>query len=203
MEILRRQRALGSVLTRFCLRIIETPEGDWTPGLAQTRMDVLRDYWEDFQQNHVELINETAEGADATERDQLYGDAEDNYIRARSKLCDVNIRIKPPTSDVGSIAEHTGNHGSPQLPRISIPKFSEKREDWESFRDLFKAMIHNAPNLSDVERLYYLKSHVQGEAKSSLDSLKISGSNYATAWGILEARYEHRRLLIQDHLMAL
>ncbi|OXU31042.1 hypothetical protein TSAR_004743 [Trichomalopsis sarcophagae] len=75
--------------------------------------------------------------------------------------------------------------------------------EWESFRDLFRALIYDDPRLSDVARFYYLKTHVQGEAKAALDTLKLTNSNYASAWRLLESRYDHRRLVVQDHLAAL
>ncbi|CAB0028265.1 unnamed protein product, partial [Trichogramma brassicae] len=62
-----------------------------------------------------------------------------------------------------------------RLPQINVPDFSGRREDWESFRDLFNALIHQSSHLSNVERLYYLKTLVRGDARSALDSLQLTG----------------------------
>ena len=123
-------------------------------------------------------------------------------------LYDVQRRLAPPTWN-GSIGvsgsqedSQAFNASYSHLPQINIPTFSGRREDWESFRDLFRTLIHEA-HVSVVARLYYLKIHVQGEAKAALGTLKLTSSNYASAWRLLESRYEHRRLLVQDHLTAL
>ncbi|XP_014212343.1 uncharacterized protein LOC106642162 [Copidosoma floridanum] len=101
-------------------------------------------------------------------------------------------------STQGSIESYRG----PRLPQINIPTFSGKWEDWEPFRDLFRALIHEEKQLTNVKRLFYLKSLVQGGAKATLDTVQMMGSNYTTAWNLLEAHFQHRRLLIQDHLSA-
>lgn len=90
-----------------------------------------------------------------------------------------------------------------RLQQINVPPFSGRREEWESFRDLFRAIIHGDPRLSDVAKLYYLKTLVQGEARAALETLKLTDANYTSAWRLLQSRYEHRRLLVQDHLNAL
>ena len=52
-----------------------------------------------------------------------------------------------------------------QLPKLSLPTFSGLQEDWESFRDLFRSLVHLDADLSGVQKLQYLKTSVQGEAK--------------------------------------
>ena len=106
--------------------------------------------------------------------------------------------ILPPSS-----THIPDNPRATRLPRIVIPSFSGQREDWKSFRDLFRSLIHEDSNLSNVDKLYYLKTHVQGDAWFAIDDLQVTAANYATAWNNLEARYDHRWLLVQDHLKAL
>lgn len=43
------------------------------------------------------------------------------------------------------------------LPRIQLPQFSGRYEDWPPFRDLFTSLITNDQSISDVARLHYLK----------------------------------------------
>ncbi|KAL7290510.1 hypothetical protein TKK_0015281 [Trichogramma kaykai] len=90
-----------------------------------------------------------------------------------------------------------------RMPLIQVPEFSGRREDWESFRDLFKVLIDRDEHLSDVERMYFLKTLVKCEASAALSTLSMTGDNYITAWNLLENRYENHRLLVQDHLSAL
>ena len=109
--------------------------------------------------------------------------------------------ILPPLASSTHIPDNP--RGATGLPRIVIPSCSGQREDRDSFRDLFKSLIHEDSNFSNVGKLYYLKTHVQGDARFAIDDLQVTAANYAIAWNHLEARYDHRRLLVQDHLKAL
>ena len=44
---------------------------------------------------------------------------------------------------------------------------------------------------------------IQRDARFAIDDLQVTAANYTTAWNNLETRYDHRRLLVQDHLKAL
>ena len=192
MEEMRRQQALGRVIIRSAQGIIDMPANDWTLGTLRVRQGVLDDYWSHFQRNHINLVSEDLDQDLAKERDEIHDQAEDSYVQAQSKLCDIEMRLEPQApQEAAPTIQHGSAPGTSRLPRISIPEFSGRREDWEPFRDLFKALIHNDPALTDVERLYYLKAHVRGEARTALDSLQVIGTNYHTAWGLLEGRFEH------------
>ena len=198
------QTALMTVIEKLAETIINTPDEEWTVGLVKARLEVLSSYWSNFQSNNVSLLTQDDTNESRYLCGKGYGAAEDNYIAARSQLYDIQARLSSvSTRDEPCATTQSHSKGTHRLPRITIPMFSGRREDWESFRDLFKFLIHEDLTLNNVEKLYYLKAHVEGDAKAALDSLQIVGTNYATAWGILEARYEHQRLLVQDHLSAL
>ena len=163
---------------------------------------MLNQHWANFEGNHVALLQS------ATPRDHPYfaeGDyaqAERAYITARGHAYDIRARLNshPPANDAAA-SDHA--RGATRLPRIVIPPFSGLREDWESFRDLFRSLIHVDVDLSNVDKLYYLKTHVQGDARAAIDDLQVTAANYTVAWNNLEARYNPRRFLVQDHLKAL
>ncbi|KOX75128.1 hypothetical protein WN51_14550 [Melipona quadrifasciata] len=45
-----------------------------------------------------------------------------------------------------------------ELPKIELPRFDGKMEEWLSFKDRFISMIDNKVTLSDIEKLHYLRS---------------------------------------------
>ncbi|CAB0044668.1 unnamed protein product, partial [Trichogramma brassicae] len=93
-------------------------------------------------------------------------------------LYDVQSRLQSELRRPERVMAHLEAPASAQshsrLPQINVPDFSGRREDWESFRDLFNALIHQSSHLSNVERLYYLKTLVRGDARSALDSLQLT-----------------------------
>ena len=87
-----------------------------------------------------------------------------------------------------------------QLPKIHLPTFSGHVEDWETFRDLYRSMIHLHPILLSVQKLHYLKTSLEGEAKDALEGLPLTETNYTTAWGLLLKRYKHNRRQTHFHI---
>ena len=83
--------------------------------------------------------------------------------------------------------------GRGRLPRIELPHFDGSAE-WESFRDLFTPLGHNILRLSDLERQWYLKSCITGEASIALKGVQITNSTYHSAWRALVTRYDNKRV---------
>lgn len=90
-----------------------------------------------------------------------------------------------------------------KLPAASLPKFDGRYENWLSFKNSFLAMIDTQTDLSDVEKLQYLKSALTGNAANKLKILAIEGSNYEKAWELLKRSYEVKRILISRHISLL
>ena len=67
-------------------------------------------------------------------------------------------------------------------------------EKWSSFRDLFKSLVHNSKHLTEVEKMFRLKTSLGGEAGRVIQHLPVTETNYDAAWHILQERYENRRL---------
>lgn len=158
-----------------------------------TRFEMLEKYWQAFQ---------AATFSDWTvDLDDAYYDVENNYVQARDviqTLLDESARPEP--------ADVPRNHAADaarveiQLPRIQIPKFSGDLHSWPAFHDLFTSMVHEARNLSGVQKMHYLRSSLEGEAEQLIRSLKVTEANYREAWDVLLARYNQRRVIIDAHL---
>ncbi|XP_047993587.1 uncharacterized protein LOC125232020 [Leguminivora glycinivorella] len=69
-----------------------------------------------------------------------------------------------------------------KLPKITIPTFSGKYEEWTGFRDLFISLIHKNKDIDDIQKLHYLKAHLSGEAEQLLRHIPISSESYVQCW---------------------
>ena len=72
-----------------------------------------------------------------------------------------------------------------KLPRIPLPSFSGKYEDWDSFSDLFTTLVHDVPGLSDATKLQYLKLCLRDGADELIKdvattsaSMRVHGRRY-------------------------
>jgi len=55
-----------------------------------------------------------------------------------------------------------------KLPEASLPTFDGNYESWLSFKNAFINMIGSQSDLSDADKLYYLKSALTGEAANKI-----------------------------------
>ena len=87
-----------------------------------------------------------------------------------------------------------------RLPRIELPTFEGQSKDWKTFFDIFKGTVHDHPTLPKVQKLYYLKGALKGEAKRVLAHLPTTEDNYDVALKLLQDRYENQFLITKAHL---
>lgn len=80
-----------------------------------------------------------------------------------------------------------------KLPRISIPTFDGKYDEWNDFYNLFVATVQNNKSLEPVQKLHYLTQAVTGEAHGHIKNLTLTNTNYEIAMGILKDQYDHKR----------
>lgn len=90
-----------------------------------------------------------------------------------------------------------------KLPETSLPKFDGKYEQWLGFKDSFVNMIDDCSDLSNVEKLQYLKSCLSGEAARNIEIFTITNENYERAWKLLKDSYQDERIIISRHLSLL
>ncbi|XP_036138378.1 uncharacterized protein LOC118644290 [Monomorium pharaonis] len=90
-----------------------------------------------------------------------------------------------------------------KLPESSLPTFDGTFENWLSFKNAFIDAIDTQTDLSDIDKLHYLRSALIGEAANKLKILTVDKINYSRAWEFLERAYEVKRVLISRHLSAI
>ncbi|XP_011861466.1 PREDICTED: uncharacterized protein LOC105558413, partial [Vollenhovia emeryi] len=99
---------------------------------------------------------------------------------------------QPQTSS--SAGEDRRTHS--RLPDISLPKFTGEYAAWPAFRDLFTSLILSNQQLTDVERLHYLRSSLEGAPAQLISGLSMAGDSLTPSWDLLKDRYENKRRLI-------
>lgn len=114
---------------------------------------------------------------------------------------DAEIRNRAPlTSGSGSVNSHSvPSNYLFSLPKIEAKKFDETFKSWRMYRDWFIQTIHDRENLTDAQRLDYLKRTVTGEAERAISAFQPSNENYAVAWKLLESTYDIEYILIFRH----
>ena len=86
------------------------------------------------------------------------------------------------------------------LPTINLPCFSGGYEKWPEFRDLFTSKIATNSSFTNSDRMYYLKTNVEGEATDLIQDYNVEGDSFMRAWVLFKDTYENLRLQVRSHL---
>uniref|UniRef100_A0A1I8MEK9 Uncharacterized protein n=1 Tax=Musca domestica TaxID=7370 RepID=A0A1I8MEK9_MUSDO len=78
---------------------------------------------------------------------------------------------------------------------IGVPTFSGDISEWESFHDIFKSLVHDAPYYTNAEKMHRLKAAVIGETSHIIQHLRTQDNSYDEALQLLKLTYENRRVL--------
>ncbi|CAI6376040.1 unnamed protein product [Macrosiphum euphorbiae] len=195
--VLRRGQIKGQ-LTRF-QTFLDDPKSNFTTQL-RLRAEKIREAWSEFDaiQNNIEILDVS------NEQVQYRSTFEDLYYDLMSKVDDRlegnNALAQSRQLIQADQSEKTSHKFSfVKLQPLEIPTFTGKFDDWVTFHDIYCAMIHTNNCLSDIQKFYYLRNALEGEATSLIQNLETSSSNYEIAWKIITTRYNNTRMLIQTH----
>lgn len=204
-ELIRKRSYIKGSLTRmktfadnFNVKLQDVAELEF----RQEEIPVILKKYDDIQ-SQIEQIDIGNESVQLEER----GVFEESYYYIRSKFQSL-IKLNS-TSNVESGLNNTNPSGHPaynpvvRLPPMSLPSFNGELQKWTPFLDSYCALVHLDPNLTDVQRFYYLKSCLTGSAAEVIQTLPTTSDNYSVAFDRLKARYENKTLIIQSHIRSL
>lgn len=61
------------------------------------------------------------------------------------------------------------------LPKIDLPKFDGNVLGWVSYRDMFQSLVHNNPDISNIQKYHFLTLSLSGPALTSSESNSFDG----------------------------
>jgi len=99
-----------------------------------------------------------------------------------------------------------GTSSPSQLPRLHLPTFSGKIEDWIEFQTSFNSLVDNDSSLTVSKKYQYLRTALRGDALAVISQLDFTPENYPLALEALKLRYDNKRRLANlylDKIMAL
>ena len=174
---LSKQLALADLITNFTQNTLRVGRGNIKTGYLRVRKELLNRYWTEFEQNYEGLRNAEALTEHVYITDNRYSMIEMNYSRVLGHLYDEELPGQLAPSPV-TITPTGQLQRQVHLLKITLPAFSGLQEEWESFRDLFRSLVHIDPGLSRVQKLHYLISCVKGSAQDALHGLENTEANY-------------------------
>ena len=94
-----------------------------------------------------------------------------------------------------------------KLPKLEMPTFTGRPEQWQEFWDTFQSEVHDNGDISDVDKpvdkFAYLRRYVSRAAKSSITGFRTTAANYGLAIEALQKRFGKKSVIHQTHVDAL
>lgn len=95
---------------------------------------------------------------------------------------------------------HTNNSSNIKLKPIEIQPFSGDYSKWITFKSMFDSLVHNNKEFSNVQKMHYLKSSLNGEAERLITQFDITENSYKPAYDLLTGRFHNEIILTDNHI---
>lgn len=204
-KLIDTQRELHGRIARSIENLRKAGAAKMTIALIQSAMRVLDSKWAKVEVQHDRLRADYGNRLEEHDymKNDFMGTVEAAYLQQRVELLEAEGALgKAAGCDEVKLTRSEASVPRNVLPRIQLPQFSGKFEDWPAFRDLFRSIVTEEASLSKVEKLHYLKTNVKGDAEKLIRDLPSTEENFERAWQILTEQFENKRFLERSYLSA-
>ena len=167
----------------FLTTVIATPNqlvgAEALPRRIQDRIQVIHRYDAEIEQ----LLDDDDQLSQDMELSTQFHHNASVTVARLSALIDNYKRQSEATVNSPRTSTNDGSQNSIKLklPKLQLLSFTGSYTDLMSFADLFKASVDSYNQLSNSEKLNYLKACVKGEAAKMNSSVTITDYNYEIA----------------------
>lgn len=183
----------------------------------KTRIETLQQSLCDFDrvQSRIEHICIQHDFPEEADQDDERAEFEEHFFStiSRGKLSLkigtdlLNLVSQPQSLTINdnkfSQNQNLHNNFPVKLPPISLPEFSGSYDQWTQFHETFESLVDSNTSLTNVQKFYYLKSILKGDAFQTISSLTATDDNYSIAWDLLKERYQNKKAIIHTHVKSI
>ncbi|KAI5735873.1 hypothetical protein M8J77_023758 [Diaphorina citri] len=163
------------------------------------RFERIDEYYESFDriQSEIDTLCNAMDPADKIDTAESTTSFEELYFDTKAFVRTHKLDQQPP-ADPAPAATPAVVH--PKLPKLEVPIFSGDLKTWSNFHSLYQSTIHRRTDITEVEKLQYLRSFLRGPPLSLIENFQLLDGNYNAAYRLLCDRYENKRALASHHL---
>ncbi|XP_055590753.1 uncharacterized protein LOC129742842 [Uranotaenia lowii] len=152
------------------------------------RLENLIALWTDYSKTQAELEASDVDDLESIEQQfKQRSQFETEYYRVKGFLLAVNKNASTPCPQPAPSNSHFPASSHIRLPDVKLPVFNGSLDQWLNFHDLFLSLVHSSGDLSNIQKFYYLRSSLSGDALKLIQTIAISANNYPVAWNLLES----------------
>lgn len=135
---------------------------------------------------------------------EVFEAAESRYYTAAASAESLQGRQQPVMNDtLNTTAGVSGRQEFPNLPKVQLPTFDGKQENWAAYKNRFLTLVHSRTDISDAVKCTQLFNTLTGPAMAKVAQFDPSEEDYTNAWKTLLEFYDHKRIITMKHLDAL
>ncbi|MCP3661553.1 MAG: DUF1759 domain-containing protein, partial [Gammaproteobacteria bacterium] len=149
-----------------------------------------------IERDRLQMEKEEKAEADRREERRLQAERDE---RAAERFEALLNRQVPSIHDSGIKSKNALN----SLPALKIPTFSGKLTEWQSFWSSFSNMVDNVEGIEDCQKLQYLRTYLDGEAKAQLAGYSNSNANYGKAKNHLLTTFGDKQAILSEYVKVL
>ncbi|XP_070075502.1 uncharacterized protein [Drosophila takahashii] len=194
-----RHQALRSVLQNFR----KDSQTRKTRIYLKKRLDQVEELRNAFRETHSVIVNLDGFEDSSYAAKNFQSEFEERYMDAYCALAEDFDKLGPETTAPPAAAGNADPELRVNMPQMTVPKFSGACVDWPGYYDAFTSLIHNNHNLSNVQRLHFLKDSLPIGRDNDIRQMQLTDVNYAVAWGMMIKRYNNPRLVFSHHMNAI
>ncbi|KAI5748462.1 hypothetical protein M8J77_025811 [Diaphorina citri] len=163
------------------------------------RFERIDEYYESFDriQSEIDTLCNAMDPADKIDTAESTTSFEELYFDTKAFVRTHKLDQQPPADPAPAAAPAVVH---PKLPKLEVPIFSGDLKTWSNFHSLYQSTIHKRTDITEVEKLQYLRSFLRGPPLSLIENFQLLDGNYNAAYRLLCDRYENKRALASHHL---
>ncbi|XP_063919415.1 uncharacterized protein LOC135134622 [Zophobas morio] len=154
------------------------------------KLEVIEIEMDKTQNAIIQLNADLLDNRHALEVCKVQTAFDDLVFNTRGRYLDL-VKTQPPQQTSSNSVANSNQH----LPRINIPTFTGRIEEWSAFFSLFDSVVHKNDALSEAEKFQYLRSYLRDDALTVIANFHLTPENYALAYEALQLRYQNKRRL--------
>lgn len=205
---------------QFCTNVKAMAERDLSKGYLEAKNQLVGGMWSKIDNTYEEIIEVCTEEYEVTvdpEVSKVLQAIKKEYAQAFDMYDSVTIYIQealekltkkenpqiPPLQLPENLVLNTNNKSNIKLKPIDIPTFTGDYKKWISFKSMFESLVHDSDDFNDLQRIHYLKSCLDGEAKRILAQFDITEASYKPAYEALKDRFHNEVILVDTHIISI
>uniref|UniRef100_A0A8D8M962 Peptidase aspartic putative domain-containing protein n=1 Tax=Cacopsylla melanoneura TaxID=428564 RepID=A0A8D8M962_9HEMI len=212
MEKLRRSRGgYKSRLTVIQNQVKDGNEQDWDITFIDFKLKEIEDLLKNVGSVQQEIEELAGGDGEFDEEVKKHGEIKQVHEEIYLKLSRVKVKLIKEQEKDDSEVDIMNSSGDARLkvqpkvrlPELKLPTFSGEVTEWLSFSDTFQCLVVENNELTDVQKLQYLKSCLTGHALAEIINLATTNDNFAVAWKLLQDRFQNNKVIVRGYLQGI